>query len=125
LDRLQSLELAFRKGFKTSVSIEPFLDKNPLPLIMTVAPHSSTIWLGKMNYIANCDTMSDYNKFYYRLQREANSFENIQLILKNMQKLPIAIQQKIRLKDSIVNLFKKKGIELKTTIIQEVKQYYE
>jgi hypothetical protein len=53
------------------------------------------IWVGKLNY----------------LRSEFNTWENIQKVLLNLKKLPERIRQKIRLKDSIKILCKKKGWE--------------
>lgn len=51
-ERLASLEYAFRRRFKTSVSIEPFLDYDPTELIETVAPFTTEfIWIGRRNYL--------------------------------------------------------------------------
>ena len=105
-ERLQSLELAFRRGFKTSISIEPFLDKDPLPLIIQLAPFvSDTIWIGKMNYI-QVNNLSPEELKYYDYQREICSWSNIEKILFELQKLPESIFSKIRIKDSIKNMNK-------------------
>jgi DNA repair photolyase len=49
-DRLEALEIAFRNGFRTSVSGEPMLDGNPDAVVMAVAPFvTDSIWLGKIN----------------------------------------------------------------------------
>ena len=51
-ERVQALKHAYRKGFQTSVSIEPMLDsvENTLKLVAMVTPFvTDTIWLGKMN----------------------------------------------------------------------------
>jgi DNA repair photolyase len=51
-ERLESLQLAYRAGFKTSVSIEPFLDYDPAPLVDIVSPFvTESVWVGPMNYI--------------------------------------------------------------------------
>ena len=52
-ERLQALELAFRRGFATSVSIEPMLDADDIEgLIAELTPLvSHSIWIGKMNRI--------------------------------------------------------------------------
>lgn len=51
--RLDSLELAFNRGFETSVSTEPILDMEDLgEMILEMEPYvSHTIWLGKMNKV--------------------------------------------------------------------------
>jgi len=91
IERIQSLKLAFYANFKTSVSMEPFLDKDPLPLILEVAPYTTeSIWLGKLNY----------------KKTDFNSWPHIKKILKNLKFLPEEVKKKIRLKDSIKNLIK-------------------
>ncbi len=47
------MELAFRKGFQTSVSIEPMLDLEDLRgMIDEIEPYvSHSIWVGKLNRI--------------------------------------------------------------------------
>ena len=52
-ERLESLQLAFRKGFQTSVSIEPMLDLEDLRgMIDEIEPYvSHSIWVGKLNRI--------------------------------------------------------------------------
>ena len=85
-DRMASLQLAYYKGFKTSVSMEPFLDKDPIPLIKKLAPFvTETIWVGKLNY----------QKF------EFNTKENVRKVIRSLEFLPENIKSKIRLKDSI------------------------
>lgn len=105
-ERLQSIELAYRKGFKTSISIEPFLDKDPIPLVLKVAPFvNETIWIGKMNYI-KANNILPGEKKYYDFQRKICSGSNIKKIISDLQKLPEDIRNKIRLKDSIRNMKK-------------------
>ena len=55
-ERLACLELAYRKGFKTSVSSEPMLDTpNVVALFHKLTPFvTDSIWLGKLNRIRNC-----------------------------------------------------------------------
>jgi len=51
-ERFNSLRYAFKAGFKTSVSIEPFLDYEPKKLIDKLSPYiTESLWLGPMNYI--------------------------------------------------------------------------
>jgi DNA repair photolyase len=54
-ERKASLEHAFRKGFQTSVSIEPMLDTANIDyLVADLMPFvSESIWIGKMNHINN------------------------------------------------------------------------
>ena len=49
-ERFECLQHAFRVGYKTSVSCEPFLDGTIDDLVAAVAPWvTDTIWIGKMN----------------------------------------------------------------------------
>lgn len=49
-ERLDSLKLAYTKGFATSVSCEPMLDDNIEAVVDAVSPFvTDSIWLGKMN----------------------------------------------------------------------------
>ncbi len=109
-ERLMALKLAYNRGFKTSISIEPFLDKDPIPLILKVAPFvNETIWIGKMNYI-KANKFLPGEKEYYDFQRKICSRSNIEKIIFDLKKLPEDIKNKIRLKDSIRNM--KKSIAL-------------
>ncbi len=102
-ERLQSLKIAYRMGFKTSISIEPFLDEDPNALILELYPFvSETIWIGKMNYI-KAKNITSGEKQFYEYQRKICSWTNIKKIILNIQKLPEEIKSKIRIKDSIVN----------------------
>ena len=53
-ERLACLELAFRQGFATSVSVEPMLDTaDVVAMVDELQPFvTHSIWLGKMNRIA-------------------------------------------------------------------------
>lgn len=49
-ERLESLTLAYKMGYQTSVSSEPLLDKNVDDLINQLSPYiTDTIWIGKPN----------------------------------------------------------------------------
>ena len=96
-ERHLSLRLSYNYKFNTSVSIEPFLDLDPIPLITKVIPYiSDTLWIGPLNY----------------MKAECNTWENIQNIINKLAALPECYFNKLRLKDSFKNLYKKKGIEL-------------
>lgn len=88
-ERLECLKYAFDKGFKTSISAEPFLDGNPIPMIKMVAPYiNDTIWIGKMS-----------GRNY-----EHHSVENIKKIIQELNTLKNGIFPKLRLKDSLKNM---------------------
>ncbi len=94
IERLSALVYAFKAGYKTSISIEPFLDMNPIGLIYLVSPYvTGSIWLGKLNY----------------MKRDFNTWNNIKKILEYLKTLPDDINKKIKLKDSIRILMKQHG----------------
>ncbi len=99
-ERLQSLTLAHVAGFKTSVSIEPFLDKDPFELIEILYPYvTESIWIGKMNYISSIGNNKNEQK-YSEYIKEINSTNNLKAITLKSKKY---IKVKINIKDSINN----------------------
>lgn len=95
--RLHALKHAYIFGWKTSISMEPCLDKNPIPLIMKLSRFvSESMWFGMLNY---CKT-------------EFNTFKIIIKIIEDIKHLPEIIRSKIRIKDSIRNLYKKHNLEV-------------
>lgn len=112
-DRMNSLMIASLKEFKTSVSIEPYLDLDPTNIILKVAPYCSrSIWLGIMNYI-KVNGITEEEKPYYDYQRKISSWSHVQKIVEKIKLLPEDVKSKIRIKDSIVKMYKKHGIEVK------------
>jgi DNA repair photolyase len=95
-ERLKSLQYAFKKGYKTSVSIEPFLDFDPKPLIDCISPFvTESIWLGVMNYIPRNNLLLKEIPFYNSIRE--NYYEgHLKKIYQNFNDSP-----KIRWKDSI------------------------
>ncbi len=95
-ERQSSLEYAWRAGFRTSVSIEPFLDYDPSELIKSIMPYvTESIWIGKMNYIAR-ENLSVSDEIYYNKVRENYETRHLQTVCHKLSRNP-----KIRLKDSI------------------------
>jgi len=95
-ERLKSLQFAFKKGYKTSVSIEPFLDYNPEDLINTISPYiTESIWLGIMNYIPRNNLRKIEIPFYNSI-RENYSEKHLREIYQTFNDSP-----KIRWKNSI------------------------
>ncbi len=95
-ERLESLKFTFSLNYKTSVSIEPFLDKSPVSLIQKIYPYvSETIWIGKMNYI-NRNGFYSNEKKYYDTIRKNYTIKNIQRMIYELKD-----NYKIRYKDSI------------------------
>ncbi len=98
--RLKSLKYAFKKGYKTSISIEPFLDEDPLELVVTLKPYvTESIWIGKMNYLGS-STDSENAKAFFEKIRFINSKLNLTKII---SKLEFQDKNLVRIKDSILN----------------------
>lgn len=97
-ERLESLILAHSEGYKTSVSIEPFLDYEPQKLVRKVAPYvTESIWLGPMNYIPR-NNISDEEKPIYEQMRKNTEVSHLKEIYEELKNYP-----KIRFKDSMKN----------------------
>jgi DNA repair photolyase len=96
-ERLESLKYAFDKKYKTSVSIEPFLDRKPQVLISMVDQFcTESIWIGKMNYIPSNSTLSSDLQPFYSEVRKNYEIEHLLEIYNDLRNV-----QKIRFKDSI------------------------
>ena len=99
-ERFETLKYAYRKGFKTSVSIEPFLDKDPYNLVEDLIPYvTESIWIGKINYIKSSNIQEKDKKFYNYIRKITNR-ENLTKILKKSLNYDNSF---LRLKDSIYN----------------------
>jgi DNA repair photolyase len=100
-ERHLAVKKAHNEGFKTSLSIEPFLDKNPLRIIdLYSSLISDTIWVG----IMSGSVLDDDLKQEYETEIKPNyTEEKLQKILENLGNLPQETMDKVRLKDSIVN----------------------
>lgn len=95
-ERLESLKYAKSMNFKTSVSIEPFLDYDPTKLIKIVMPFvTESIWIGRMNYIPR-NNLNKTEEFFYNLVRKNYETKHLWLLYKKLNRLP-----KIKFKDSI------------------------
>jgi DNA repair photolyase len=95
-DRLESLKLAYKKGFKTSVSIEPFLDYDPQKLISEIGPFvTESIWIGPMNYISR-NNIEEIDQLEYLTVRKNYEFDHLKEIYDILKSNP-----KIRFKDSM------------------------
>ena len=95
-ERLKSLQYAFKKGYKTSVSVEPFLDYDPKSLVDCISPFiTESIWLGIMNYIPR-NNVQKAEASYYDSIRKNYSEKHLNEIYETFNEYP-----KIRWKDSI------------------------
>lgn len=95
-ERHDSLVLAYKEGFKTSVSVEPFLDYNPRNVVKLVAPYTTeSIWVGPMNYIRR-NNIPQEEQFQYEEMRKKIEVNHLKEIYKDLKNVP-----KIRFKDSM------------------------
>lgn len=96
-ERLEALKYAFEKGYKTSISIEPFLS-DPIPIIEKVKGFvTESIWVGPMNYIKT-NGISNEEKKYYEKIRKLITIENLLEI-----KAQLDQYKQVRLKDAFLN----------------------
>jgi DNA repair photolyase len=97
-ERFESLKCAYENDFKTSVSIEPFLDYIPKTIINKLSPYiTESIWLGPMNYISS-NNIPEAAKHYYQDIRDNYQVEHLQEIYEELKDNPI-----IKFKDSMIN----------------------
>jgi DNA repair photolyase len=95
-ERLRSLRYAFRKGYKTSVSVEPFLDYDPTELIERVSPLvTESIWIGRMNYIRKTG-LSRMEKRRYEEIRKNYETGHLAEVCQRLRAHPL-----VRFKDSV------------------------
>lgn len=102
-ERMKSLQYAFERGFRTSISIEPYLDPHLKVLIEKVEPYvTESIWIGIMNKRM---LPPEGKALYEETEKEYQySKDFIQ------EQLPVweqVAKGKLRLKDSIRNMFDK------------------
>jgi len=104
-ERFISLKYAFDQKYKTSISIEPFLDNDPEPLVKILEPYvTESIWIGKMNYIQR-NNLSVEDQIEYNKIRKNNKTENILNIYHRLK-----TNNLVRWKDSIKKILKKENI---------------
>ncbi len=102
-ERFKSLKYAFNLNYKTSISIEPFLDEDPYILVDILIPFvTESIWIGKMNYIRIKNGSSREKKYYSEIKK-IYSKKNLQQIVNHMKSYKNNI---LRIKDSIYNYLK-------------------
>ncbi len=109
-ERINCLKLIYEYEYKTSVSIEPFLDRDPILLIKEITPYcSESVWIGLMSnfhrvisYLRKRD-IRETGKYIEHL-KNIYKYQNIKKIVDEIRKLPDNLRNKIRLKDSIRNI---------------------
>jgi DNA repair photolyase len=98
-ERIECLKFAHSMGYKTSVSMEPLLTNDPLPLIARISQYvSCTIWIGTMNHMRLSD-FKDGQAAWFEEMQFINSKENMERLYNQLSILP-----KIRWKDSVRDL---------------------
>lgn len=99
-ERLKSLKYAYEKGFKTSISIEPFLS-DPLSIIEKTKDYvTESIWVGPMNYIKSKGLKDDEIEYYNNIRELIKKEKLIEL------KNELNKYEKVRLKDAFLNHLK-------------------
>ena len=99
-ERLESLKHAFKIGYKTSISIEPFLDNDPYLLVDKLVSYvTESIWIGKMNYVQTKNYTAK-EESYFKSIRNINNKENLRKIVQSSNNHNSSL---IKLKDSILN----------------------
>ncbi|MBY9006273.1 MAG: hypothetical protein KGD63_05910 [Candidatus Lokiarchaeota archaeon] len=99
-ERLLCLEYLDYHKWRFNVSVEPFLDQNPLYLIENIFKHYrsvNSIWLG-------CNSRKNY--YFYTLK-------NLELIQEYIDKFPKEFRSKIFLKNSFIDKLEKLREKLK------------
>jgi len=100
-ERLESIQYAFNAGYKTSISSEPFLDYNPIPLVNALDPYvTESIWIGRMNYIQRNGLTPEEEPFYNSIRKNYTK-KQISWIYSQLKEHP-----KIQWKDSIKKILK-------------------
>jgi DNA repair photolyase len=101
VERFRSAKFAFERGFKTSLSIEPLLDRTPITIIRHMEYFiNDTIWIGIMSGKVPKALKAIYSK------------KNLKEIYQECQELQKNNRKKIRFKDSIVNKLNLKSNKL-------------
>ena len=96
-ERFQALRYACEEDFRTSVSIEPFLDYDPSKLVSTVRPYvTESVWLGPMNYIPRNGASAQCRQQYTGI-RERYTLHRLQRIFEDLEECP-----RLRFKDSML-----------------------
>jgi hypothetical protein len=98
-ERLSSLRLAYRKGFRTSVSIEPMLDSpNIFRHVANLSPLvTDSIWIGKLNNIrSRVRAETDEDRAAVKLIEDGQTDDRIIGIYNSLGDFPL-----IRWKDSV------------------------
>lgn len=108
-NRLNSLAFAFYQGFKTSISIEPFLDPHPELIIRNLEKYiTESIWLGTLNTRWVSENVRDMiNSNPNPIIRDIFSYAKKGTLKEIVNRCEKVANGKLRLKDSIRNILEK------------------
>jgi len=99
-ERMQSLKHAYNKGYKTSVSCEPYLDGSVTFVVDEVTPFvNDTIWIGLMNDIPHRVNTTDWTITeisFLESIKKCQTKEFVEFLYQDLHENP-----KVRWKDSI------------------------
>ncbi len=115
-ERYECLKLAYKSGFKTSVSAEPMLEGSVDDLITKVSPYvNDAIWLGKPNRLKGILVTNGYNlkEIMTRAEQLIASQDDtaIKVLYKKYKKNPL-IKYKESVKEVVgIKLLKKAGLD--------------
>jgi len=99
-ERLRALVYAYSKGFRTSVSMEPFLDSSVVRVFHKLKDFvTDTIWVGKMNYIDQYVKRDEMDAESLAFLYEVESCQTDESIWRLYNELKR--ESKVRWKDSI------------------------
>lgn len=98
-ERLNSLDLAYKRGFRTSVSVEPMLDSaNIIRHVTNLSPYvTESIWIGKLNNIrSRVRAVTDEDRAAIKRIEDGQTDERIFEIYQSLNGNPL-----VRWKESI------------------------
>jgi DNA repair photolyase len=99
-ERMQSLKHAYKKGYKTSVSCEPYLDGSVTFVVDAVSSYvNDTIWVGLMNAIAQRVDTTGWTKedfAFLESTKNCQTKDTVEFLYQELHENP-----KVRFKDSI------------------------
>jgi hypothetical protein len=108
LERFNSLKVANESGFATSVSCEPYLDSDVVPLVRMLLPYvSDTIWVGKMNQIEKRVNIKGWGEKEFKFLDLVKHSQTDQEVMKVVKELSNISQ--VRWKDTIKEVIGKYG----------------
>lgn len=105
-ERAMAVKHAYKMGFSTSLSMEPFLDEMPYLVIQQLEPYiTDTIWLGLLNerWVPK-DIKKQIKEHENPKIKKVFTYKNIQFMENLISMCQLFSNSKLRLKDSIQNL---------------------